>query len=32
VIDESAKHRFDAIAGDAGMLLDALDSGEFKPE
>lgn len=32
VIEWNYKYRFDAIAGDAGMLLAALDSGEYKPD
>ncbi|MGD9614246.1 MAG: DUF2019 domain-containing protein [Alphaproteobacteria bacterium] len=32
VIEWNAKYGFDAIAGDAGMTLDNLDSGFYKPD
>jgi len=32
VIEWNHKYRFDAIAGDAGMTLENLDSGFYKPD
>lgn len=32
VIEWNYKYGFDPIAGDAGMLLAALDSGQYKPD
>ena len=32
VVEWNAKYGFDAIAGDAGMTLDDLDSGFYKPD
>jgi hypothetical protein len=32
VIEWNAKYGFDAIAGDAGMTLDHLDTGFYKPD
>lgn len=32
VIEWNHKNWFDAIAGDAGMLLVALDNGEYQPD
>jgi hypothetical protein len=32
VIEEIAKFQFDALCGDAGMCLYALDKGIFKPD
>jgi hypothetical protein len=32
VIEWNQKYGFDAIAGDAGMLLRRLDSGQYKPD
>jgi hypothetical protein len=32
VIEWNKKYGFDAIAGDAGMLLRSLDSGKYKPD
>src|SRR5260370_42599017 len=32
ILEWNHKYWFDAIAGDAGMLLVALDSGEYEPD
>ena len=32
VIEEIAKYKYDALCGDAGMCLYALDAGIFKPD
>ena len=32
ILEWNAKFKFDAIAGDAGMTLDNLDSGFYKPD
>ena len=32
ILEWNAKHKFDSIAGDAGMLLDAVEKGIYKPD
>jgi len=32
IIEETATKWFDGLSGDAGMLLDAFDSGQYKPD